>query len=473
MRCLLAFALVLVCGQASAARIPFMGNFYDTWEAAYRANSAFISDSSGLQFRRTFNATYGGVPSRGLVPFNAAGTLTRSNLLRGVSVLCVTNPVACRVGAVAATLGATLLIDQTTGQLFKNERQYSGTWGSNDSITQITTGTAATAGAGWDACLAAVTAKFVAGGANRSTQWAGAAPTVPDPLVINTSYSRYFQYLVNGTPTTGPNSYLCRYTPTANAGEVASPATVDEAWRNMQNTTSNWQSTQFADVFRDAVTKGATWPITIYDPATLTQSPTQPARTIATSTTTNADGTTSTTTTTSQPIASCTGTTIGTAACNVTERTTTTTTSSGQTVTTTTDADTQAGGGVVTADTQPTAATQTNTCGSPGQAPCQTQEVGTFAPPSTILPGVPAAPTFTESFQRLATGISQAPIVAIADGLSLPTGASCPTYSGTFPFVGALTFDVHCQVAEGIRGILAAVCILIAGILGIRRVLSA
>ncbi len=112
-------------------------------------------------------------------------------------------------------------------------------------------------------------------------------------------------------------------------------------------------------------------------------------------------------------------------------------------------------------------------CGAPGQSPCATEEVGEFAAPEFILPGVPVAPTFSASLTRLGQGLAAAPIASIATAVSVPTGAACPVYSGTFEFVGTITFDTHCTIAEGIRPVLAAVCVLIYGIWGIRRVMSA
>lgn len=112
-------------------------------------------------------------------------------------------------------------------------------------------------------------------------------------------------------------------------------------------------------------------------------------------------------------------------------------------------------------------------CGAPGQAACATQEVGTFDSPSFIIPGVPAAPTFSASLERLGQGLAAAPIASIAAAVAVPTGAACPVYSGTFEIVGTLTFDTHCVIAENIRPVLTGVCILIYGLWGIRRVMSA
>ena len=490
MRRLLAFSFLIVsAGSASAFQYPATALGEDA-AAIHRAMPSVTRGvTGGVEVGRDLavqlERQIGGPKS---VPISARVRVPKASVSARAAALCAAFPPRC-VGQLALGLAATWAFNEAADAILASENKYQTSTPGNCSFNNTSSGQFTGPNpASREGCFAALLAEAQRRGslvaASQGGPWeveligpryrlGGGAY---DPLAVNTSYCQTYRHVRTtganaGTRTTTHECGLAfRAAGTAQPG--TREVTEDEILESFGTRSATWPDTTFAAVFADAVTKGATFPLTVTDFASVTSPGTEPeVQRVAV--TTRADGATVTRTTTTQVQAESQGDTRGDAIVILRDVTTETEEApEGTTVTETENPATAVPGQNLGTET-PTPEPTGDQCGAPGQAACATQEVGTFDAPTFIIPGVPAAPTFSASLERLGQGLAAAPIASIAAAVAVPTGAACPVYSGTFEIVGTLTFDTHCVIAENIRPVLTGVCILIYGLWGIRRVMSA
>ena len=351
---LLASAAALVAPQAKALdglTIKTQDMIGPSFEAAHKARPALTSATpGGIRVARQADALLRASAARSLkVPLTAAATLSKARVSSGAAALCIAFPPRC-VGQLALGLGAQIALSQLTQTLQKQSQTYTATggysWTSIDGgVYRACPGNGSTMEGCHEASIA--TARSLVAGipANQNgpwtIEWVGAAyvesrPDInfnSDPKPLNFTYVRRMQYR-RADGSVG-SSTLASWRPTA-VGPVeyaeATPADINQAFTT---NSANWQDSTFAAVFADAVTKGATWPITTFDGGEMVNGPADAVATETQTINSPAGTVTRTTTTTANTVTS--GNTVGTAQAVITQRTTTTETGPNGTTTTQTD----------------------------------------------------------------------------------------------------------------------------------------
>lgn len=278
------------------------------------------------------------------VPIRAGVTVPKARVAAQSAALCIAFPPRC-VGQIAVGLGGALLFDAVSGAILASIFSDNYNWSLSLPAGQVmkqspTPFRGANNIEVLEHCLSDWRANYATIRPLLTTlqpqfyplshEWeapiAGLNPAV-------TSWS----FLVRKADGGFQDRFFCNIAKISGTGQsTTSPATPSQIETAFTTNSANWQDGTFAAVFADAVTKGAKFPITIFDGAEMVAGP-QPEVALATSTTTDANGVTQTQTQKSQAVVTTTGTTVGTAEATIVERVTTTATGPAGTTTTTTD----------------------------------------------------------------------------------------------------------------------------------------
>lgn len=327
--------------------LEMLGTTYE--QVHVRTPALTIGTPGGVRVARQADAIIRASAARTLkLPLTARAVLPKAKVVAQAAAICIAFPPRC-IGSIALGLGASIALSQLSGLLEKTTQTYTATGGY--SWTSIDGGVyrACSGSATMEGCHEAsistarsLTANIPANQNGPYTiEWVGGAyvdfrPDInanADPKPLNFTYVRSMRYR-RADGSVG-SSTLASWRPTATGPVQTAPATPADINQAFTTNSATWQDSSFAEVFKDAVTKGATWPITTFDGAEMVAGP---ADAVATETQTiNSPAGTVTRTTTTTATAVTSGTTIADAQAVITQRTTTTETGPAGTTTTQTE----------------------------------------------------------------------------------------------------------------------------------------